>query len=459
MFACASEKPFASLPRAVSQRNNYSSGRNEDYDQSPTYNMNPLLVRTIRTSPFFRESLSTVRSWDEFLDYVAAMSDDVLASEGCMPWLYSHKATRVNQSASLRGVASDSGAPSTLFCLVLRGFALMSGLEQMKALIANRDSPVPRVLALLMLRFACPPGELLSWFKRSFADETPITPMGRRGPPSTLGWLARALLRSRSWGGTLLPRLPIAVEKDVREALSEYDDDEDLEGDGRRDRHQDRQDDRYNDRYRDRRYDRHDDRYRDDRYRDRDDRQDDRYRDRDYRPDDRYRGRDDRPDNRYHGRDDRPDDRYRDEAHGRYGRAGGDRRWAHGRGRGYGARDGDEDGGRRGWGGPRGGRGRPPYDRRGEAGEDGQWRPRGQDDKARHDAGDRRERGGDGDGEPGENRQGATEKPAPALPTPQPAERKAARRVAELRALIGEQSGVQGPGAVGGDYAAPARPR
>lgn len=102
-------RPPACPPSSAPQRNNYSSGRNEDRLLSPnggnieqawapddmpgphkkdalpihgsegTFNMNSMLLENIRSSDYFR-SLSIVRQWDELVDQIYY---DVKPEYGC----------------------------------------------------------------------------------------------------------------------------------------------------------------------------------------------------------------------------------------------------------------------------------------------------------------------------------------------------------------------------------------
>eukprot|EP01119_Soliformovum_irregulare_P015662 TRINITY_DN4434_c0_g1_i2.p1 TRINITY_DN4434_c0_g1~~TRINITY_DN4434_c0_g1_i2.p1 ORF type:complete len:282 (-),score=49.41 TRINITY_DN4434_c0_g1_i2:24-869(-) len=193
--------------------------------------------------------------------------------------------------------------------------------NQATALVKHKDSPYIRALGFLYLRYSLPPRNLWNWFSTYVDDEEEIS-LRRNGGATTIGKFVRGLIKDNKFLDTILPRIPVPIEREMKKSLEEHDGSADngkeevLEKDRdpsprrNRSRSRDRRD-RSRSRSRDRkRRDRSRSRSRD-RYRSRRDR----YQDRD-RPRSRSRDRDDRRDrDRDRGRDrdrDRDRDRNRD---------------------------------------------------------------------------------------------------------------------------------------------------
>ncbi|CAO3693801.1 unnamed protein product [Rhizopus stolonifer] len=156
-----------------------------------------------------------------------------------------------------------------------------------------------RAVGLLYLRYVCAPAQLWDWYEYYLEDDEEIAISSGLHPTKvTVGGLIRMLILEPKFQGTMLPRIPIPIARDLEKKLKEYD--ANKTKDKGRSRSPD--DDRYrkDDRYRSRSPN---DRYRkDDRYKSRD-----RYRSRSpndrYRKDDRYKSRD-----RYRSKSPRRDD-------------------------------------------------------------------------------------------------------------------------------------------------------
>jgi pre-mRNA-splicing factor 38B len=245
--------PSPSPPaRRPPQRNNYSSGRNEDRLLNPnggnieqqwkaesetgahrsdalpyigsdaTYNMNSMLLENIRSTDYFK-GLAVIREWDVLLDNIAY---DVKPEYGCTPWLPgTHKGAKaVGMCSGLRGVA-NAGKPTTAFILLAKMLTMRPTEAQLREALRSEESPYIRALALYLLRYVCEPKQLLAWFRPHLADDEPIQLLGGHPPlppPTTIGQLARTLLRSLEFYGTRLPRLPVLVMREVEAALEPW---------------------------------------------------------------------------------------------------------------------------------------------------------------------------------------------------------------------------------------------
>jgi pre-mRNA-splicing factor 38B len=123
------------------------------------------------------------------------------------------------------------GQPSNAFCLLLRLLTLRCSEKQMKLLLDHVDSPYIRGIGFLYLRFAGEPTAIWGWIESHLYDDEPITVAAtssknkaRQGQrpkkKETIGDFVRRLFSSeRDFYGTMLPRLPIQVERDLQVKL------------------------------------------------------------------------------------------------------------------------------------------------------------------------------------------------------------------------------------------------
>lgn len=94
------------------------------------------------------------------------------------------------------------------------------------------DSPYIRAVGFLYLRYTCDPPQLFKWFEPYLFDDEPIQVRaskknthrggGREGDTDhTIGSFVRMLLssNSRDYCGTMLPRIPIEIERHIQVAV------------------------------------------------------------------------------------------------------------------------------------------------------------------------------------------------------------------------------------------------
>lgn len=124
--------------------------------------------------------------------------------------------------------------PSTAFCLLLRLLTLRSTTNQMTLMLNHKDSPYIRAIGFLYLRYNCDPDILFQWLDPYLYDDEPIQVRAKKaiaghnrggeskkGTDHTIGSFVRSLLSttSRDYCGTILPRLPIQIERDIQVKL------------------------------------------------------------------------------------------------------------------------------------------------------------------------------------------------------------------------------------------------
>lgn len=112
--------------------------------------------------------------------------------------------------------------PSTAFCLLLRLLTMRCSDKQMKLMLKHPDSPYIRAIGFLYLRYACQPESIWGYIHEFIYDEEPIQVTAKnnssgRNNNGTIGGFVRSLFSSstRDFYGTMLPRLPIHLEREL----------------------------------------------------------------------------------------------------------------------------------------------------------------------------------------------------------------------------------------------------
>lgn len=123
---------------------------------------------------------------------------------------------------SVRGVGAG-GIISTPFCILFKLYTLRLTRKQVNGLTRHKDSPFIRGLGLIFIRYTQPPKDLWKWFEPYLSDDEEVDPKAGGGLPMTIGEMVRMLLTKAEWFGTLFPRIPIPVQKEIDENLLAYD--------------------------------------------------------------------------------------------------------------------------------------------------------------------------------------------------------------------------------------------
>jgi pre-mRNA-splicing factor 38B len=81
-----------------------------------------------------------------------------------------------------------------------------------------------RAIGFLYLRYVCAPANLWDWFQYYLEDEEEVTVSGGIKPTKiTIGKLCRSLIMDQKFQGTILPRIPVPIARDLEKKLQEYD--------------------------------------------------------------------------------------------------------------------------------------------------------------------------------------------------------------------------------------------
>ena len=70
----------------------------------------------------------------------------------------------------------------------------------------------------MYLRFTQPPANMWGWFEHYMEDEEEIDVKAGGGKSMIMGDFCKLLLTKLEWFETRFPRIPVNVEKDIREA-------------------------------------------------------------------------------------------------------------------------------------------------------------------------------------------------------------------------------------------------
>ncbi|KAL3934541.1 MAG: hypothetical protein SGBAC_009768 [Bacillariaceae sp.] len=117
--------------------------------------------------------------------------------------------------------AGSNKEPSTAFCLLLRLLTLRCTEKQMQLLLDHVDSPFIRAIGFLYLRYAGDPKTVWNWIEPYLYDEEPVQIEASASKrPETIGDFVRMLYGNRNnYHGTILPRLPIQLEREIKVKL------------------------------------------------------------------------------------------------------------------------------------------------------------------------------------------------------------------------------------------------
>ncbi|RHZ69334.1 hypothetical protein Glove_284g113 [Diversispora epigaea] len=172
------------------------SNKLETWGSETTMNLTNILYQNIQASPYFKQ-LYELKTYHEVIDEI------------------------YNHVESLEPFLKGTTA-STAFCLLYKLWTLRLTVKQINGLIEHSDSPHIRALGFMYLRYVCKPAHLWDWFENYLDDEEQIQIQGGPRPVSiTIGKLCRQLLTDQKWLGTILPRIPVPIARDIDQKLKE----------------------------------------------------------------------------------------------------------------------------------------------------------------------------------------------------------------------------------------------
>ncbi|XP_065067618.1 pre-mRNA-splicing factor 38B-like [Rhopilema esculentum] len=188
----------------------------QTWGNAMTMNINNMIHTNILSSPYFKTDLFTLKTYHEVVDEIYYKVSHL------EPWEKGSRKTsgQVGMCGGVRGVGAG-GIVSSCYCLLFKMFTLKLTRKQLKGLIDHCDSPYIRGIGFMYIRYCLQPKELWSWLEPYLEDEEELDVKAGGGCTMTIGQLVRSFLLKLEWYGTLFPRIPVPVEKDIRERLTE----------------------------------------------------------------------------------------------------------------------------------------------------------------------------------------------------------------------------------------------
>lgn len=111
---------------------------------------------------------------------------------------------------------------SSAFCLLYKLYTLRLTRKQLNGLLNHTDSPYIRALGFMYIRYTQPPADLYGWYEEYLSDEEEIDVKAGGGQLITIGQMVVQFLTKLDWCGTLFPRIPVPIQKQIQSKLEEY---------------------------------------------------------------------------------------------------------------------------------------------------------------------------------------------------------------------------------------------
>jgi len=179
------------IPKKSAQEKALIPGVFQSYGDPIACNMNDLLRTNILNTQYYRE-LQDLTTCEEVLIQIEYFCKNA-------------------ETFTL----GTNNVPSTLFCCLYR-LLMMKLSEAQLLLMLNSVSPYVRATAALYIRFVGKPEELWGRLSPYLLDDQIFAPSSDSEYKITFGEYIEKLLTDLNYYGTRLPRLPILIEKDIR---------------------------------------------------------------------------------------------------------------------------------------------------------------------------------------------------------------------------------------------------
>lgn len=177
-------------------------------------NINNLIVTNILSSPYFKNELIKLKTFHEVIDEIYYKVDHL------EPWERGSRKThgQVGMCGGVRGVGAG-GIVSSGYCLLFKMFTLKLTKKQVNVLINHPDSPYIRGIGFMFIRYCQHPNTFWEWFEPYLEDDEEIDPKAGTGCPMTIGQMVRSFILKLDWYGTLFPRIPVPIHKELEANL------------------------------------------------------------------------------------------------------------------------------------------------------------------------------------------------------------------------------------------------
>jgi len=207
----------------MAEEQEHSGGGKKKNNTLPHYgndsmNLNPSILTNIQSSIYFKVTLFTLKTYHEVIDEIYYQVKHL------EPWERGSRKTSGNSGmcGSVRGVGAG-GIVSSAFCLLYKLYTLKLTRKQLNGLIKHSDSPYIRGLGFMYIRFTQPPADLFDWYEEFLQDEEEIDVKAGGGQRLTIGEMCRQFMVKLDWFSTLFPRIPVPIQKQIEQKLSDYD--------------------------------------------------------------------------------------------------------------------------------------------------------------------------------------------------------------------------------------------
>ncbi|KAJ3164144.1 PRP38 pre-mRNA processing factor 38 domain-containing protein B [Geranomyces variabilis] len=168
------------------------ANRLETVGNKDTMNLHNILYQNIIASQYFR-SLYEIKTYHQVIDEI------------------------YNKEPFFKG-----NHASTAFCLLYKLWTLRLTVKQVQGLINHTDSPHIRALGFLYLRYVGKPADLWSWYEPYFDDDEEFqVESGPKPRMMTMGRFILDLLTESKWLGTILPRIPVPIAREIEKKLKD----------------------------------------------------------------------------------------------------------------------------------------------------------------------------------------------------------------------------------------------
>lgn len=176
----------------------------EVWGNNKNYNINPILHHNIVMCDYFKIANREIHSYRKLLDEI---ENEVMHLE---PYT----------------INGPSKCASTAWCLLFKALMMRVTERQMSEMLDAAAPVYIRGVGFLYLRLTCMPKNLWGWFEPHMEDEQKIV-VGRENggagsaAQTTVGKFLLQLLLDQEYCGTILPRLPVPVMRDIQAAIVE----------------------------------------------------------------------------------------------------------------------------------------------------------------------------------------------------------------------------------------------
>ncbi|MCP9256977.1 Ubiquitin carboxyl-terminal hydrolase isozyme L5 [Dirofilaria immitis] len=180
------------------------------WGNTQTMNLNALVLENIIQCTYYKNYLSETTGFQQLTEEI------YYSVKHLEPW---ERGTRKTQGMTgmcggVRGVGAG-GVVSTAFCLLYKLFTIRLSRKQLVSMINNSDSPYIRGIGFMYIRFCQPPQDLWAWMEPYLDDEEQIDPRSGGGDVMVMAQVVKMMLTKLDWYGTLFPRIPVPIQKEI----------------------------------------------------------------------------------------------------------------------------------------------------------------------------------------------------------------------------------------------------